>query len=77
MRHKKGIAIAVFVLSLFLFAVQGALWVRSTAHAHSETDKQNIEVQHPPNEIPGIAATLILIAAAVIASVPPRATANK
>ena len=77
MRHKKGIAIAVFVLSLILFAIQGALWVRSTAHAHSETDKQNIEVQHPPNEIPGIAATLILIAAAVIASVPPRATANK
>ena len=77
MRHKKGIAIAVLVLSLLLFALQGLLWVRSTAHAHSESDKQNIEIQHPPNEIPGIAATLILIAAAVIASVPPRATAHK
>lgn len=50
--------------------MQAGLWVRATSHTHSETDKQNREQQHPPNEIPGILGMTLLIAAGVIAGVP-------
>jgi hypothetical protein len=77
MRGRRRNAFGVFVISLVLFAVQAGLWVRSTAHARSETDKQNVEGQHPPNEIPGILATCLLVVAGVIASIPQSAVRNR
>jgi hypothetical protein len=72
MDHRKRNAIAVFVMSLLLFAIQAGLWVRATRHTQSETDKQNREQQHPPSEIPGILGMTLLVAAGVIAGVPRR-----
>ncbi len=69
MRHKKRNAIALLVISLILFAFEAGIWARSTIHARSETDKQNIQ-SHQPNEIPAIAGAFLLIAAAVVAATP-------
>ncbi|MGB2634144.1 MAG: hypothetical protein WAM58_09420 [Candidatus Acidiferrum sp.] len=77
MRHRKRNAIAVFVVALLLYAVQAGLWVQSTSHARSETDKQNIEGHHRPNEMAGMAATLLLVVAGAIATIPTRAMASK
>jgi len=71
-RHRKFKAIAVFFVSLVLFAIQAGLWVRYTDHARNETDKQNLEERRPPNEMAGMAGMLLLIAAAVVASIPQR-----
>jgi hypothetical protein len=68
----KRIVIGVFVLSLFFYAIQGFFWVRSTAHAHTETDKQNIEQSHPPSYTPAILATGLLVIAAALASTPAK-----
>jgi len=70
MRVSKNIVIAVFILSLFFYAVQAVLWIHSTTHAHNETDKQNIEQSHPPSYTPAILATTLLVLAAALASVP-------
>jgi hypothetical protein len=70
MRHRKRNAIASLVISLILFAFEGGIWARSTIHARSETDKQNIQAHHQPNEIPAIAGAFLLIAAAVVAATP-------
>jgi hypothetical protein len=70
MRHKKRNAIALLVISLILFAFEAGIWARSTIHARSETDKQNIQGHHQPNEIPAIAGAFLLIAAAVVAATP-------
>jgi hypothetical protein len=43
MRHRKRNAIALLVIALILFAFEGGIWARSTIHARSETDKQNIQ----------------------------------
>jgi hypothetical protein len=72
LRHKKGITIALFALSLVLFAIQAGIWIQSTSHARTETDKQNIVGHHQPNEFAAVAGTLLLVGAAVIASIPPR-----
>ncbi|MGB7730299.1 MAG: hypothetical protein WBL50_19880 [Candidatus Acidiferrum sp.] len=77
MRHRKRNAIAVFVVALLLFAVQAGLWVQSTNHARSETDKQNIEGHHPPNEMAGIAGMFLLVVAGAIAAIPSREMASK
>jgi hypothetical protein len=53
------------------------LWVKSVSHARSETDKQNIEGHHPPNEMAGIAATFFLVAAGTIAAIPRREMAGR
>jgi hypothetical protein len=71
MRHaKKRISIALLVLSLFFFAYEAAIWVKSVSSARSETDKQNILGRHQPNEIPAIAGIVLLLTAAVVASTP-------
>jgi hypothetical protein len=68
--NKKRIAIALLTISPILFAFEASIWVRSTMHARSETDKQNIMGHHQPNEIPAIAGAFLLIAAAVVAGTP-------
>lgn len=70
MRHRKGKVIALLAISLVLFAFEAGIWARSTIHARSETDKQNIQGHHQPNEIPAIAGAFLLIAAAVVAATP-------
>jgi hypothetical protein len=60
------------MLSLILCAMQAGIWARSTIHARSETEKANLESQHPPNEIAGVAGIFLLVTAGVIASIPPR-----
>ena len=77
MRHKKQLAIGVFLLAVALYVLQALLWTHTVAHARSETDKQNIEGTHPPSEIPGLAATILLVAAGIIASVPQHTSASK
>jgi ABC-type phosphate transport system permease subunit len=70
MRHRKRNAIALLVISLVLFAFEAGIWARSTIHARTETDKQNILGHQQPNEIPAIAGTFLLIAAAAVAATP-------
>jgi len=72
MRFSKRVVIAVFILSLFFYSVQAVIWVRSTAHARSETDKQITEQTHPPSAIPSIVATGLLVIAAALASIPTK-----
>jgi uncharacterized protein len=67
---KRIVVISLFVLSLLFYAVQGAVWMRSTAHARSETDKQNMEQSHPPTYVPAIVASGLLVVAAALASIP-------
>ena len=62
------------VLGLALCVLQGGIWLNSTAHARSETEKANRLSEHRPNEIPGIAGTLLLIAAGVLLSLRPSET---
>ncbi len=73
MFQRKRPSVALLVLSLLLFGVQAGLWAHSTAHARTETDKQNLMGKNPPTEVPGAAGMLLLVAAAVIASRPLRA----
>jgi len=70
MRHRKRNVIGLLVISLILFAVEAGIWVRSTSHARSETDKQNILGQHAPSEIPAIAGIVLLTTAVIIGSIP-------
>jgi hypothetical protein len=69
---KKIVAVGLLIVALFLMGIQGTLWARSVENARSETDKQNIEAKHPPDEIPGIVGVCLLVAAGVIASIPRR-----
>jgi len=69
-KKKRTNLIALIIFSLVLCAIQAGVWARSTIHARSETDKANIESQHPPSEIAGIAGVFVLTAAGVIASIP-------
>jgi hypothetical protein len=77
MKHKKTIVYALFGISLILFAVQAGIWWRTASHAHNETEKQRIEILHPPNEAAGLAGTCFLLAAAVLASMPQRHTSRR
>ena len=72
MRHQKKNAIALLLLGVVLCAIQAGVWARSTAPARSETDKQNAEQRHQPNEMAGLAGTFLLIAAGAVASIPRR-----
>jgi hypothetical protein len=69
-KHRRGYTIALLVLSLILFGVEAGLWTKPTMHARSETDKANILGASQPNELPAIAGILLLVAAAVVASIP-------
>jgi hypothetical protein len=68
--HRKKTVIGLLVLAVILFVIQAGIWARETVRAHSETDKQNIEMRHAPNEIPFVTAILLLIGAGVVASIP-------
>jgi hypothetical protein len=70
LKNKKRNVIALLILSLILCGIQAGIWARSTIYAHSETDKTNIESQHPPNEIAGIVGLVLLFTTGVIASIP-------
>jgi len=70
LKNKKRNVIALLILSLILCGIQAGIWARSTIYAHSETDKTNIESQHPPNEIAGIVGLFLLFTTGVIASIP-------
>jgi hypothetical protein len=72
MRHRKAFSIATLVAALILFAIEIGMWVKTVSPARTETDKQNIEGHNPPNEIPAIAGMCLLVAAAVIASIPTK-----
>ena len=72
MRHRKAFSIGIFVAALVLFAIEIGMWVETVGPAHTETDKQNIEGHHRPNEIPAIAGMCLLVTAAVIASIPTK-----
>jgi hypothetical protein len=72
MRHRKLLSIATLVAALVLFGLEIGMWVKTVSPAHTETDKQNIEGHHPPNEIPAIAGMCLLVTAAVIASIPTK-----
>jgi hypothetical protein len=75
--HRKIAVIGLFVVAVILLVVQAAIWRRTAERAHSETDKQNIEILQPPNENPGLAGITLLVLAGVLASIPRRAVASK
>jgi hypothetical protein len=70
LHHRKRNVIGLLVLALILYGLEAGIWTRSISSAHSESDKVNIQGSHPPTEIPAIAATLVLLTAAVLASIP-------
>lgn len=70
MRNQKRNAVGLLALGLILCVVQAGIWLGSTASARSETDKQNAEQRHAPNEMAGVAGIFLLIAAGVLASIP-------
>jgi uncharacterized membrane protein YidH (DUF202 family) len=70
MELAKRKAILLTVIAVVLCILQAGIWMRSTAHEHSEIQKADAESQNPPTEIPGIAGFCLFIAAAVIVSVP-------
>ena len=70
MNITKRRAVTFTVIALLLCALQAGIWMRSTAHARSQTDVANKESQHPPTEIPGIAGLSLLIAVGVLVSIP-------
>jgi hypothetical protein len=76
-RFRKRTAISLFILALALFVVQALIWSRSAPHARSETDKQNIIGYRRPDEIPGVAGMCLLVAAAVIVSIPLSSASDK
>jgi hypothetical protein len=77
MKHKKRIVYALFVISLILFAGEAGIWWGTASRAHNETEKQRIEILHPPNEMPGLVGTCFLLAAAVLASMPQRHSSRR
>jgi hypothetical protein len=77
MVQKKKNALTLFGLGVIPIPVRAGIWANSTARAHSETAKQNIEGRHRPNEIAGVTGFFVLVAAGVIASIPRRGTPDK
>jgi Na+(H+)/acetate symporter ActP len=67
---KKASVIAMLTVAVILWVVQAGIWAKTISHTNSETDKQNVEIQHQPNEIPGVAGFCLMILAGVIASIP-------
>jgi len=76
MQFKEIHGIVLMIVALALCALQGGIWMKSTAHAKSETEKQEREERHPPNEVVGIAGTLLLTASGVLLSLRPKETAE-
>lgn len=74
MRSKKRKAIVLTVVALVLCVLQAGIWVRAAEHVRTPTALQNKEGQHPSTDIPGVAGLCLLIAAVVVASLPPSET---
>jgi hypothetical protein len=70
MPRKRQLATAVIVISLLLIGTQALVWRHSTHCAASETQKSDLESQHPPTEAPGLAGLTLLVLAGVLLSVP-------
>jgi hypothetical protein len=70
LHHRKRNVIGLLVLALVLYGLEAGIWTRSVSNTRSETDKVNIQGSHPPTEIPAIAATLVLLTAVIVASIP-------
>jgi hypothetical protein len=70
MRRKQQLAVIVIILSLILMGAQALVWRHSTHRAVSETQKSDLESQHPPTEAPGLAGLTLLVLAGVMLSVP-------
>jgi hypothetical protein len=70
MRRKQHLAVAVIIISLILIGAQALVWRHSTHRADSETQKSDLELQHPPTETPGLAGLTLLILAGVLLAVP-------
>lgn len=62
--------IAAVVVAVILCVVQAVLWAKSTTRATSQSDEQNIEIDNPPSEIPGIAGITLLVLSGVLLSIP-------
>ena len=77
MKFKETYGIVLMVVALALCALQGGIWMKSTAHAKSETDKQEREERHPPNEVAGIAGTILLVTSGVLLSLRPKDTVEE
>jgi Na+(H+)/acetate symporter ActP len=77
MNAKKTSVTLMLVVAVVLWIVQAGIWAKTISHTHSETDKQNVEIQHQPNEIPGVAGFCLMILAAVIASIPQSGAQSK
>ena len=74
MKFKEIHGIVLMVVALALCAVQGGIWMKSTAHAKSETEKQESQERHPPSEVAGIEGTILLVASGVLLSLRPKET---
>jgi hypothetical protein len=70
MNVKKASVMCMLAVAVVLWTIQAGIWAKTVSHTHSETDKQNVEIQHQPNEIPGVAGFCLMILAGVIASIP-------
>ena len=70
MRVARRNAILLTAIALILCILQAGVWVHSTAHDHSETQKINTETQDPPTEIPGLAAFCLFVVAGAMAALP-------
>ena len=77
MKRKKATVYALFAISLILFTVQAGIWWRTASRAHNETQKQQVEILHPPSEIPGLVGTCLLITAAALAAMPQRHSTSR
>jgi hypothetical protein len=69
MRRRKRTAIALLVVALVLFVFQAEIWSRSS-HVRTETVEQNLVIQHPPSEMPGLVGLGLLVVAAIVAATP-------
>jgi hypothetical protein len=69
-KNRRAFGIALVVISLVLMAIQAGLWRHSTHQASSETQKIDIESEHSPTEVPGVAGFTLLIVAGALVSYP-------
>jgi hypothetical protein len=65
------LAVLLTCFATLLCIAQAGIWVESAAHTKSQTAEQNKEIQHPPDEIPGLAGFGLLVVTGVLLSIPP------
>ncbi|HEY2459220.1 MAG TPA: hypothetical protein VGI16_00350 [Candidatus Acidoferrum sp.] len=66
MSFGKREAVVTIVLAVILFIVQGGIYWRTQGVTRTETQKQNLDSRHRPNEIPGLIGLVLLVGAAVL-----------